>query len=173
MEDDALYRHRFKDDVAAVADRVVEEGGRYDELLAVVHPGFTGYHPRSTAETEEGYAAFLDGISDRVVEAETPVAVFYPDSYREETGEVIEDDATIEYVPTEADSALFADDGAKRTAAMVSGLEDGGRVRVIGEVNGCCYTHIRQLFEDLEEEIDVSYDVIEGERFPEERLWRL
>lgn len=173
MEDDALYRHRFEDDVAAVAGEVAADDGHYDELLAVVHPGFTGYHPRATAEADDGYGEFLDGVADRVEEAEARVAVFYPESYREETERILGDDATIEYVPTEDDSALFADGGAELTAGLVSGLEDGGEVRVIGEVNGCCYTHVRQLFEDVEEDVGLSYDVIEGEAFPEQRLWRL
>lgn len=175
-EDEPLYRHRFEDDVAAVANRVDEVQDRYDELLAVVHPGFTGYHPRATTEADDSYDTFLDGLSDRVEEARehgAAIAVFHPESYREETEEIIEDDAGVKYVPTEDDSALFAEGGADAAAGLVSGLEDGGEVQVIGEVNGCCYTHVRQLFEDVEEDIGMAYDVIEGEAFPEERLWRL
>jgi hypothetical protein len=175
-EDERLYRDRFEDDVAAVADRVEDGRDRYDELLAVVHPGFTGYHPRATAEADDGYERFLDELSDRVDEARgdgTAVAVFHPVPYREETGEIIEDDTAVTYVSTEDDSALFADGGADVTAGLLAGLADGGAVRVTGEVNGCCYTHVRQLFEDVEDKIETSYDVIEGEAFPEERLWRL
>lgn len=176
MESDELYHDRFWEDVEAVAARTDPEEGRYDELLAVAHPGFTRYHPGAVADVEEGYEAFLDevtGAVERAVEDErAEVLALYPESWQEVTEEVVGEE-TIEYVPTEEKSALFVDDGEERVAEQISGLADEGTVRVVGEVNGCCYTHVRQLFEEVEDRIEMTYDVVEGAVYPEERLSQL
>lgn len=170
---DELYSERFFDDVAAVADAMSPDEGEYDELVAVVHPGFSVYHP-SADPSWKGYDAFLEGLDETIDGVEEgEVAVLYPEAWRRETELFLGDDGSLSYVSTENGSALLTGEGVEQMAMLLDGLEDEGVVRVTGEVNGCCYTHVRQLFEEVEDRVAVSYEVEEGRAYPDERVWRL
>ncbi|MDY6770418.1 MAG: hypothetical protein SV186_00505 [Candidatus Nanohaloarchaea archaeon] len=166
------YEDRFYEDVAAVAERVSPSKGDEAVVDVVVHPGFSVFHPEaSTYGTEYTHDAFLDDLGEAVTGDRT--VVLYPDSWKDATESYLGEPETVEYIATEETSALLTEEGKDDVAGLVEDLESGGVIRLSGEINGCCYTHVDQLFREVEDRVGKEYEVEEAVTYPEDRVWEL
>ncbi|MDY6777901.1 MAG: hypothetical protein SVU32_04490 [Candidatus Nanohaloarchaea archaeon] len=165
------YGEAFRRDVERISWETDDAEGCLSMVDVFVHPGFYSYYSHHF-DVDEPYDTYRDRLTSLVDETDADrVLVLYPESWWGETSSLLPASRSdIQYVRTSEKSALLDDESRAELASVITELQAGGTVRVAGELNGCCYTHVRQLFEEVEERVEKDYHVVEGLAYPEDEL---
>lgn len=162
-------------------EKIFEETSQEVDLY--VHPGYGGYTDLIdetlglSHQDHEEFAERMYESLDESARSQRNTAVLYPENRLEETENFLSpvDTEGIAYIPTEEQSALPGNASGERglisgesmIAGLLNGVEDGGTVNIYGETRHMCTSNARWLVENVEPEVDKSYEVNEKELFPD------
>ncbi|MFB6241771.1 MAG: hypothetical protein ABEJ36_03130 [Candidatus Nanosalina sp.] len=174
----------------------LEPSGDYSEESGdgslYVMPGFgdySGFLNRTEGIGEEDYRRYLNDLGKDLqnsVERGDGVGVMYPEEFRKETEQVVEDyvrSRDIVYIPvfsqvTDSETLVSSQpvsgsneegifSGESRYAGLIDSLDESRTLTVNGELGTQAYENAVWMAEEISEKSGRSFEVTEGIKFPE------
>ena len=154
----------------------VDAEQEYGEAVFAVHPGFCVEDDSYTAVKDLEVTDYRDytlefhrGLQEDM-EKGVPVNIVYRSGRSDEATLYLDgkQDDVENFVESSYGSGFVTNErGGKNLARALHQIEDGGRLRINGELNGLCVSQFEDLVQEVERGLEKDLDITLGKVFPD------